>query len=200
MKRNIIILLILLFASPAHAQELWDDAEIDTLPVFRSLNAAMQNPDSVFRLDLSKQKLKEIPPQVFELTQLRELNVSRNHLTELPEQIYKLNNLQRLYANNNKLTALPQRIGTLKNLQTLTLDRNRIEVLPPEMGMLHNLEVLSLWDNELSEIPDEIKSLSSVLKKLELRGILFNEEQQKRIHDLLPYTTIYFSPACNCKQ
>ncbi len=82
MKRNIIILLILLFASPAHAQELWDDAEIDTLPVFRSLNAAMQNPDSVFRLDLSKQKLKEIPPQVFELTQLRELNVSRNQLTE----------------------------------------------------------------------------------------------------------------------
>ena len=106
MKRNIIILLIFAICPLLMLRELWDDAEIDTLPVFRSLNAAMQNPDSVFRLDLSKQKLKEIPPQVLSLHSCGSFNVSRNHLTELPEQIYKLNNLQRLYANNNKLTAL----------------------------------------------------------------------------------------------
>lgn len=197
---HIAVLLMVCFTMNLKAQELWEDDSIATQKVWKSLSQALQKPDSVFRLDLSKTKLKEVPPEVFQLTELRELNLSRNQITEIPENIYKLTNLQRLYLNNNRLTQLPQRIGTLKNLQVLDLDRNRIEALPPEIGMLINLEELSLWDNEISDIPDEIRSLSGILRKFELRGILFNQEQQKRIHDLLPYTTIYFSPACNCKQ
>ena len=197
---HIAILLMVCFTMSLKAQELWEEDSINHQKVWKSLSEALQKPDSVFRLDLSKRKLKEVPPEVFQLTELRELNLGRNQLTEIPENIYKLSNLQRLYLNNNRLTALPQRIGTLKNLQLLDLDRNRIEALPPEIGMLINLEVLSMWDNELSDLPDDIKSLRSILRKLELRGILFNEEQQKRFHDLLPYTTIYLSPPCNCKQ
>ncbi len=198
--RLIIFLMWVVLNQPLQAQELLEPEAIHAMPVYRSLTAALQKPDSVFRLDLSRQKLKTIPQEVFSLNHLVELNLSRNQLTEVSENIYLLNNLQRLYLNNNKLQALPQRIGTLKNLQVLNLDRNRITELPAEIGMLNNLEELSLWDNELSDLPEEIKSLSSILKKLELRGILFNEDQQKRFHDLLPYTTIYFSPACNCKQ
>ena len=110
-----------------------------------------------------------------------------------------LTNLQRLKANNNKLVEIPATIGKLSLLQKLELNRNVIEKLPEEIGKLNNLEELSLWDNELSDIPDEIKNLGS-LKVLELRGILFTDEQQRRIHELLPYTKLFFSPSCNCKQ
>jgi Leucine-rich repeat (LRR) protein len=197
--RKLFIFCLLLCGKCAFAQEAWEDDYLKAQKVYTSLSEALQNPDSVFRLDLSKKKLKEFPVEIFQLMELRELKLNNNSINQIPENIYKLNYLQRLFVNNNKLVELPQRIGTLKNLVILELNRNRIEKLPPEIGLLNNLEELSLWDNELSGIPDEIKNLGS-LKKLELRGILFNEDQQRRIHDLLPYTTIYFSPACNCKQ
>jgi hypothetical protein len=55
-----------------------------------------------------------------------------------------------------------------------------------------------MWDNEVSEIPDEIGSLSK-LKVFELRGILFTEEEQTRVKNLLSNTQVLFSPSCNCK-
>ena len=61
-----------------------------------------------------------------------------------------------------------------------------------------NLEELQLCDNEIDYIPDEIHNCGT-LKVLELRGILFTDEAQKRIIELLPYTKVYFSPSCNCK-
>ncbi len=197
--KNLLYLLLMCCPLLAVAQQdSWDDDTLDAQKVYKSMQEALQHPDSVFRLDLSRKKLKEFPVEVFQLKELRELNLGRNDIEQIPDLIYQLPNLQRLYLNNNRLKALPQRIGTLKNLELLQLDRNLIESLPPEIGLLNNLEVLSLWDNELGDIPDEIKNLSS-LKKFELRGILFNDDEQKRIHDLLPYTTIYFSPSCNCK-
>jgi len=69
------------------AQELWEEDSLNHQKVWKSLSEALQKPDSVFRLDLSKHKLKEVPPEVFQLTELRELNLSRNHLTEIPENI-----------------------------------------------------------------------------------------------------------------
>lgn len=197
--KNVLVLFLMLYTFAVNAQEeMWDDDSLNAQKVYTNMEEALKHPDSVFRLDLSKKKLKEFPVEVLQLKELRELNLGRNSIEQIPDLIYQLANLQRLYLNNNKLKELPPRIGTLKNLQLLQLDRNLIESLPPEIGLLNNLEVLSLWDNELGDIPDEIKNLGS-LKKFELRGILFNDDEQKRIHDLLPYTTIYFSPSCNCK-
>jgi hypothetical protein len=58
--------------------------------------------------------------------------------------------------------------------------------------------MLDMWSTELAILPDSIKKLEN-LKVIELRGILFNQEQQDYMHSLLPDATIYFSPACNCK-
>jgi hypothetical protein len=58
--------------------------------------------------------------------------------------------------------------------------------------------VLELWDNEIGTLPDEMGQLRS-LRYLELRGILFSEEQHVQFREMLPDTQIMLSPSCNCK-
>ena len=180
------------------AQIVLDSVSLLNQRVYKNLTVALQNPDSVFILDLSKKKLKEFPADIFKLKNLQVLNLSRNEIKELPAEISTLANLQKLNLSNNDLKSLPASMGDLSNLTFLGLNRNVIESLPPEMGKLKNLEVLEMWDNELSEIPDELKGMYN-LREWELRGILFTDEEQNRIRSLLPDARIYLSPSCNCK-
>jgi len=180
------------------AQTLLDSAVLLQQRVYKNLTVALQNPDSVFILDLSRKKLKEVPADVFKLKNLQVLDLSRNDIKELPASINQLVNLQKLIMANNSLQHLPITIGDLSNLTFLGLNRNLIEDLPAEMGKLKNLEVLEMWDNELAVVPDELKGMYS-LRIWELRGILFTPEEQNRLKSLLPDAHFYLSPSCNCK-
>ncbi len=198
--KQITFLIVCMFAIQSlFAQTLLDSAALLQQRVYKSLSIALQNPDSVFILDLSRDKLKTVPTDVFKLSKLQVLNLSHNNLKQLPAEIGLLTNLQQLNLSNNNLKELPTSIGDLINLTYLGLNRNLIEALPAEMGKLKSLEVLEMWDNELSIVPGEVKGMYS-LKVWELRGILFTQEEQNRIHSLLPDTRIYFSPTCNCKK
>jgi len=170
----------------------------DTAYIYRSLSVALANPDQVYILNLSRNKLKTFPAGILKLKNLRELDLSHNKIDSLPDEIGTLTNLQRLNLSNNNLVELPETIGKLTALVSLILNRNEIELLPPTIGDLENLEVLELWDNELSTIPEEITRCKK-LKVLELRGILFSDEEHARIDSLLPDTRVYLSPSCNCK-
>lgn len=166
--------------------------------VYRSYGEGLRNPDSVYVLDLSKQKRKTLPDEVRQFRNLQELRISRNSLTELPDWIGELKHLRKLDASNNKLTSLPASIGLLNKLEFLGLNRNLIRELPVEIGGLVSLQVLEMWDNELEVVPDELKKLYA-LKVLELRGILFSQRDQDRIRSLVPEADVFFSPPCNCK-
>jgi Leucine-rich repeat (LRR) protein len=170
----------------------------DTTYIYRSLASALEKPDKVFKLNLSKKQLKEFPQDVFQFKNLQELDISKNKIKELPKEIGTLINLKRFNASFNKLEVLPSEIGNLTNLVYLGLNRNKIGELPVTIGNLENLEVLEMWDNELYAIPDEISKLSK-LKTLEIRGILFSDEEGARIDSLLPNTKVMMSPTCNCK-
>lgn len=197
--RHLYILLIINFFLPAICQAQEEDTvNVNNYRVYRNLSAALQNPDSVYRLDLSKQKLKVIPEDVKKLPNLLELKITRNKLRELPEWIGNFPELRRLDLSYNKLVSVPASIGKLHNLQYLGLNRNLIETLPEETGNLKNLVTLEMWDNELDYLPESMKNLRN-LKVFELRGILFSQEEQQQISELLPETEIHFSPSCNCK-
>lgn len=170
----------------------------DTNYIYRSVSMALQNPERVYRLNLSKTKLKEIPADVFKLTNLRELDLSRNKIDSIPPAIAELASLTSLNLSGNHLEVLPDEIGRLSKLTILNLNRNKIVALPPAIGDLSELELLELWDNELQLIPDEISKLKK-LKVVELRGILFSEEEAARIDSLLPNVKVLMSPTCNCK-
>jgi Leucine-rich repeat (LRR) protein len=170
----------------------------DTTYIYRSLASALENPDKVFRLNLSKKQYTEFPADILKFKNLEELDLSKNKIKELPTGIGSLTNLKKLNLSMNKIVKLPTEIGNLTSLVYLGLNRNVIEELPTSIGNLENLEVLELWDNELYAIPDEIGNLKK-LKMLELRGILFSDEEGARIDSLLPNAKVMMSPTCNCK-
>ena len=92
-----------------------DYEKLDTARVYTSLEEALVNPSLVYRLDLSKKKLKKIPQEVFILINLNELKLEKNKITDIPSQITGLRHLQRI-----------------------SLSRNRIETFIPELCRLSN--------------------------------------------------------------
>ena len=171
----------------------------DSTFIYRTIDEAMVHPDRVFRLNLSKQKIDTFPLQILLCKNLIELDMSKNRMEEIPPGIGELTNLKKLNLSNNKLVHLPDEIGKLTELVYLSLNRNVLEDIPTTIGQLNKLEVLELWDNELNGVPDEIADLQN-LKLLELRGILFSDEDLRRIDSLVVKTAkINMSPSCNCK-
>ncbi|MBL7941309.1 MAG: leucine-rich repeat domain-containing protein [Flavobacteriales bacterium] len=177
--------------------QLLSEEELKTQPVFTSLESAMANPTAVYRLDLTKQKLKDFPPEILGFTNLNELVLDKNKLLTLPEEISSLSNLQRLSVAHNALDTLQKGVCKLQNLRYLNLSDNFITGIAEEVQQLNKLEVLILWQNPIQFFPSEIGMLEN-LKELDILHVDLNAEQQDDLRNLLPNCYIHFSPPCNC--
>ncbi len=121
--------------------------------------AARQN---LRTLDLDRNQLTTLPPEIGKLTNLQTLFLFDNQLTSLPPEFGKLANLKTLFLTHTQLTSLPPEIGKLTNLTTLHLFENQLSTLPPEIGRLTNLTALLVSSNQLNSIPPEIVKLTSL--------------------------------------
>jgi hypothetical protein len=128
-------------------------------------------------LDLSGMGLREIPPEVWDLTHLTQLDLSDNRLEVLPPEIARLANLERLYLDGNRLEALPPEIGQLSHLEWLDLDGNRLMTLPPEFARLQSLTHLQIQYNRWETFPGVILELPN-LELLFLAGNRLGELPQ----------------------
>jgi internalin A len=117
-------------------------------------------------LDLSSRsrhgRLNQIPPGVFELKQLEELNLNANLLASIPDSITQLQNLTSLNLSNNGLTTVPDSITQLQNLTSLDLSYNELTTIPDSIGKLQNLTSLDLSYNGLTTVPDSIGKLQNL--------------------------------------
>ncbi|MEH2179317.1 COR domain-containing protein [Nostoc sp.] len=116
-----------------------------------------------------KEKLTEIPTEVFELEWLEVLNLSGNILTTLPEAITRLQHLTTLYLSDNELTTLPEAIIRLQQLTSLDLTHNKLTTLPETITRLQQLTSLNLSSNGLTTLPEAIAHLQQ-LTSLDLSG------------------------------
>lgn len=104
-------------------------------------------------LDLSKNRLSEISDNITCFKHLKHLNLECNKLQSLPEPIAKLHKLEYLNASFNVLTELPHSFCTLSNLKQVYLNHNKLTKFPPQLLNLKNLEVVELSNNKITEIP-----------------------------------------------
>ena len=190
-------MLIFMFPALHGKAQLLDSASLSLEPVFESIEEALKDPDKVFRLHLIKQKLTEVPKEIYQFKNLQELDLSKNRIKELQDTIGSLANLQILNLSKNNLELLPAAIGKLCNLKKLIVNQNSLTALPVAIGDLKNLLVLDLWSNDISFFPDSLADLKK-LRYMDLQVILINGDEQRKIQDMLPNTIIKFSPDCHC--
>lgn len=195
-RRRLLGMAILVLGHAAQAQ-LLPQTKLDSVRTFHSLERALQQPDSVFRLDLSRHKLRQVPEEIRRLKNLNALDLGRNHLKDLPPWMNELQYMQEFSAGRNKFTKVPGAVCQWKHLKRLDMHQNRIEGLPKCMGGLKELYSLDLWSNDLEDFPDEISGMKA-LRFLDLRVIQFSQKEMDRIGQLLPSARIFFSQPCNC--
>lgn len=165
--------------------------------MFTSLEeAATVHPDSVFRLDLSKHKLQTVPSEIYVFKNLRELNLSQNKLTSLPDEFF-LPNLQILNLEKNNLDTFSNSICKNTTLQYLYMGKNDVAVVPECMGNLTELIVFDIWFNPIRELPLSMTNLKK-LRHMDLRGVTFSNDFQKKWSALLPWVKIEFDLGCDC--
>lgn len=197
MKRLLVILLVA-SATLSNAQML-DTLALDTAIWYKSIEAGLENPDEVYKLDLSKEKLTEFPVEILQFKNLNVLDLSKNKFETIPDTIQELKYLQELNLSKNKLIEFPYGVCMLRNLKYLNINQNRIVVIPQEIKYLSELRVLDMWSNDLTDFPIELSHLKK-LENFDLRNILINEGNQKRIKSLLPNANVFMDKPCNCGQ
>lgn len=190
------VLVLLVFTLGAQAQVL-DEAALDSARTFRTIERALQDPEHVYRLDLSGKKLKIVPEEIRRFKNLNALDLGNNKFRVLPEWLGELVYLQEFRASHNKLIEIPAFVCKLKHLKRLDMSRNAITGMPACMGKLKELVSLDLWDNDLTDFPDGIDGMGS-LRFFDLRNIQFELPEMERIQELLPRAKIFFSQPCNC--
>ena len=154
-------------------------------------------------LDLRGLGLAEVPREVLALADTLEvLDLSRNRLTELPPDFARLKKLRLLFGSENPFRALPEVLhacpslsmvgfkscgietvgaGALpRDLRWLILTDNRIRTLPPELGRCTKLQKLMLSGNRLESLPETMKNCT----RLELVRLASNQFQA--LPDWLP--------------
>jgi leucine-rich repeat protein SHOC2 len=168
---------------------------------YTSLEDALKaDPMKVFKLDLTKKKLKVFPQEIFVFKNLMQLNISNNKLTELPANLGELQKLTYLDISNNKIIQLPESMGNLKMLNSFKMSQNKIEKLPVSFFRLTTLEIIDFYSNPLSFDPQQFSKISKKLKYLDVRNTGLTNEECKQLEQLLPNVVIKFDKGCNCSK
>lgn len=113
-------------------------------------------------LDLSNNKIKEIPKGIRKLQSLLTLNLEGNSISTIPEELCSLKNLSVLNLSNNKIRCLPSKIENLFSLTEFSLNNNLIRDLIKEICNLQNLKSLKLSDNRIKTVPREIGNMTGL--------------------------------------
>ncbi|KAL6314685.1 hypothetical protein AAG906_027032 [Vitis piasezkii] len=142
----------------------------------------------IVKVDLSRNSIQELPPELTSCVSLQALILSRNKIQEWPGVILKsLLNLSCLKLDNNPLRQIPAdgfqavsklqildlsgnsaslpdnpAFSSLPQLQELYLRRMQLCEVPSDILSLQQLQILDLSQNSLQLIPEGFKNLTSL--------------------------------------
>jgi hypothetical protein len=118
--------------------------------------------------------LTEFPEEILSLAETLEyLDLSDNRLTELPDSFSQLKNLKILFFQKNNFSEFPVILAKLPVLSMIGFKSNKIHTVP-ENAFPPMLRWLILTDNKIKRLPKSIGDCS-LLQKLPLAGNLIEE-------------------------
>lgn len=138
-----------------------------------ALSSSFNKSQDLILLSLKGKKLKEVPREIFDHSEITSLDLSNNEITSLPKELKKLRNLKRLALGGNQIISLPDEISTLKELTWFDFTNNRISEIPASFAALKNLTSLGASDCRLGEFPKVICQMKN-MRKLGMFNNLFS--------------------------
>jgi hypothetical protein len=110
-----------------------------------------------------------VPPQVWDLADTLEvLNLSGNRLKDLPPELARMHRLKVIFCSDNAFTTLPEVLGACPALEMVGFKANQIGVVPAQ-ALPQTLRWLTLTDNAITELPRALGERPA-LQKLLLAG------------------------------
>lgn len=128
----------------------------------KELPPEIGNLSSLQTLALVGNKLSYLPPEIGSMESLERLDIAFNQFRRMPPELFHLDQLISLSLRENQLTDLPPEIKNLTSLTILDVTCNQLHELPPEIGELRELKFLMLSHNLLEELPPEIGNLANL--------------------------------------
>ncbi|MBB1192789.1 leucine-rich repeat domain-containing protein [Flavobacterium sp. SOK18b] len=188
MKTYFTTVLVLLIST-----SLWSQIKYEKNKEFNNLNDALNNPELIYRLNLSNQNIKLDTVDWSKFINLEYLSLKNDHLTEIPSGISNIKTLKSIDLSGNDFDVLPSDFSNLKLLEevrlndeskmdlpktldvlaklpmlkSLYLENDQLKTLPTELLKIKNLENLYLGNNEIEKVPT-LKKLDH-LKYLDLK-------------------------------
>ncbi|MDR0374895.1 MAG: AAA family ATPase [Treponema sp.] len=148
-----------------HFSESWEmELDLSGLGLERFPVELIDDPDIIHGLNLSGNKLEELPAAMSAFTSLETIDLSGNRFSKLPETIVNLQNLKKLKANDNDLTELPENIDRLFLLETLEVSGNRLTHLPDGIKNLRRLKNFDFNLGKPDEAPNSVKKFTRAKK------------------------------------
>ncbi len=190
--KSLLIVSVFVVVNITNAQT-YTLQQLDSLPFISSTSAS----NAVVKLNLRKQKLKQIPAYVYDYKNLQYLDLGKNKIKQIDSIISQCTSLQVLNLSKNQLNTLPESIGDLKKLKRLIISENNITELPNSIGGCESLEFIDMWSNNTTDLPNSLNELKK-LKTIDMRVIGMNLNQQNALKEKFPNIKFYFSYACNC--
>lgn len=166
-------------------------------PICRDL-ACLGTTGGVRSLNLRKHYRPGQRPEAGSLQQITWLDLSANRLREVPDWICDCVSLEYLELSRNQLHTLPDCLGKLKHLRYLSANRNPLGSLPSTLSACDSLQYLDLWQTWIDYLPTELKVLNGSLRSVDLRDIRMTMEQQMEIRKVLHEPEVRMSAWCNC--
>ena len=134
-----------------------------TLPKFAAIEA----------VDISECGLREIPPILLQMKQLKVLKASDNHIHSLPEKWNHLD-LIAIDLSENNFDEISLTINCLENLEILMMTKCNLKKFPDHLLQLKKMCCLVLDNNPLGPVNFEILQSNS-LQSISLRGCFIPE-------------------------
>jgi Leucine-rich repeat (LRR) protein len=182
----LLVLVLTFFGEHLHAQTKIDSTQLSK--EFSSIDEALEEPEKVYRLNLSDQEviisdsiwakfinleylsfkndhMKQIPSGVGAIKSLKVLDLSGNDFKVLPTSFKNLVNLEELYLNNDKYLNLERSIPVLSelpSLKALHLEYDGLKALPKNISRLTHIESLYLNYNNFKQIPPVLQGLENL--------------------------------------
>jgi len=159
--------------------------KINTLP------ETMSNMTGLIKVNLSNNLIDKIPNNFNKsyktFYRYSYLNLSSNKIKEVPSDFLNGCSLEILDLSNNEIESIPGKFFSNISVWKINLSNNNLDSIPPEIGNLRGILEINLENNNLTTLPDkmaEVTGRNQSIKYL-LGGNKFSDKEKKRIDNML---------------